>query len=61
MVDQLKASLGEAVDGEDWGGSEADHHEELERLEERLEDFQETMERVHARYLDKSTEKKNSN
>jgi len=29
----------------------------MERLEERIEDFQETMERVNARFLDKFGEK----
>ena len=46
MLDHLRLRLEEAAEAEDWGGSEADRHEEMERIEERLEDFQETMERV---------------
>jgi hypothetical protein len=60
MLDQLRMRLEEAAEGEDWGGSEADRHEEMERIEERLEDFQETMERVQARFLEKHTDRKAS-
>lgn len=34
----------------------AAREEDMYRLEERLEDFQETMERVQARFLDKKAE-----
>lgn len=46
MMDVLKARLEEAAEGEDWGEGEEDHQEELERLEDRLDEYQETMERV---------------
>lgn len=58
MLDHLRMRLEEAAEDQDWGLNEADRHEEMERIEERLEDFQETMERVQARFHDKFNEMK---
>lgn len=58
MVDQLKMHIEEAAHGEaDMEDIAAARREEMYRLEERLEDFQETMERVQARFRDKLAER----
>ena len=60
MLDHLRMQLEEAAEGEDWDGSDIDRQDEMETIEERLEDFQETMERVQTRFLDKIAETKGS-
>jgi len=61
MMDQLKMNVedAQALGG---GGEEDDDgalaEEELYRMEERLEDFSETMERVQARFMDKKADER---
>lgn len=51
MMDQLKMNYEDSqVDG--------GYEDEMYRMEERLEDFQETMERVQARFFDKKQDLK---
>jgi|TARA_B110000285_G_C14980565_1_gene541155 hypothetical protein len=60
-MDQLKMNVedAQALGG---GGEEDDDgalaEEELYRMEERLEDFSETMERVQARFMDKKADER---
>lgn len=59
MVDQLKLGANERLlSGADKMELTEEHEEEMYQLELRLEDFQETMERVQSRLLDKLEEKK---
>lgn len=58
MIDQLKANFeGAAREDADLTDIAAARQEEMYRLEERLEDFQETMERVQTRFVDKLAER----
>jgi len=58
MVDQLKMNFEDAAQGDaELTDIAAARQEEMYRLEERLEDFQETMERVQARFVDKLAER----
>ena len=52
MMDQLKLNY------EDGQVDSVAYEDEMYRLEEKLEDFQETMERVQARFFDKKQEEK---
>ena len=60
MIDQLKMNCEDAAAGHPGGEETAEiaaaREEDMYRLEERLEDFQETMERVQARFVDKKAE-----
>lgn len=60
MIDQLKMNCEDAAGGEPSGEESAElaaaREEDMYRLEEKLEDFQETMERVQARFVDKKAE-----
>ena len=56
MMDQLKMNYEEAAEGDEMGQITGAYEDEMYRLEERLEDFQETMERVQARFFDKKSE-----
>ena len=59
MVDQLKLGANERMlSGADKMELTEEHEEEMYQLELRLEDFQETMERVQSRLLDKLEERK---
>lgn len=57
MIDQLKMNFEDAAN-EELGGEEmaAAREEDMYQIEERLEDFQETMERVQTRFIDKKAE-----
>jgi hypothetical protein len=58
-ADQLKMNFEDAApEDEDLADIAAARQEEMYRLEERLEDFQETMERVQARFADKQAERR---
>lgn len=62
MMDQLKMNVEDAHALGGGGGEEEDDgalaEEELYRMEERLEDFSETMERVQARFMDKKADQR---
>jgi hypothetical protein len=60
MMDQLKINYDDAALGEadEMGQISGSYEDDMYRLEERLEDFQETMERVQARFFDKKSEQK---
>lgn len=61
MMDQLKMNVEDAQalgGGGEEDGDGALAEEELYRMEERLEDFSETMERVQARFMDKKADER---
>jgi hypothetical protein len=61
-MDQLKMNYEDAAAGEgnidEMGQITGAYEDEMYHLEEKLEDFQETMERVQARFFDKKSDQK---